>query len=262
VEFDFIEIEKFLSKQFIQGKKILSDEQKFVKFTFEYFRGDNSTLIPNFKRKIPQKTISQNQKSAINLYINNPKKGEKLVSTLNKMIFFLERNKFDNDCTLINATEKMSKFLEIEKNIKEFFKNNMDFTLEYIIDIYNFTEKQIFDYIREHVSNDYKIELTEGKKNRINNFFNENGDSVLTKKNLSTAIRQFISRFLMKEDDFDRTKEITQYIFEYEDIWESEIFDKISDMDKYNFINIDIKISEAVNFYDFLGGDKEDIVIV
>ena len=93
VEFNYEALEKELSGILIQGKKLFSDEQNFIVYAYEVFRRNNSAIILNFSKRIPQKQINQNEKFTIKNYLeshnSNMKKGEKLLSTLTSMIFYL-----------------------------------------------------------------------------------------------------------------------------------------------------------------------------
>jgi len=260
-EFNFVEIENNLCELLIQGKKIFSDEQTFVKFTFESFRGENSDIITNFSKRVAQSAIAKDQKLSINAFVQTPKKAEKFISTLISMIFFLQNTSLKPYIPLLQACEAMVKYIEIEKQLKEFFRNNLDFTLEKLVDIYNYAESFSYEHIRDNVSLDYKHPLPEAKQEKLTNFYNSNTDTLITRKNLATATRRFISRFLIKEDDFRSDKELTSNLFVKEEFWTKEVYNDVNfDTDHLTLMEIDIKISESVSLYDYLGGDKEVII--
>lgn len=258
IEFNYEKIEESLQILLIQGKKLFKDEQILVTYIYETFRGNNSAIITNFGNRIAQKPITQNEKFVINAFLQSIKRIDKVIATLTSMIFFLQNTTMNPDDTLISACDTMQKFVEIEKPLKEFFRNTLEFTIEKLVDIYNFVEKQSFEKIKENVSKDFREALAENKKDLINKFYIDNPNTILTKNRIATSVRRFISRFLTKDDDFDNSKELFSILFAKEEFWDKDIFNNEKfDDENYYFYDFDIKISESLNLYEFLGGDKE-----
>jgi len=269
-EFNFVEIENNLCELLIRGKKIFSNEQTFIKYTFESFRGENSDIIKKFSSMVEQSAIANDQKLSINAFLQPPKKGEKFISTLASMIFFLQNTSMKvlqntsmkANIPLIEASEAIVKYIEIEKQMKEFFRKNLDFTLGKLVDIYNYTELIIYERIKENVSPSYKRPILEPKQKKLNEFYNENPNTLITRKNLATATRRFISRFLINEEEFRPDNELTSFLFLKEELWSKKVFNDVKfRAEEMRLMEIDIKISQSVDFYEFLGGDKEDIAI-
>jgi len=285
IEFDFNSIEKFLSSILIQGKKHFSEEQIFVVYTYEFFRRNNSAIITNFSNKVDQLKINIDDRYILNEYISSSidkaKKGERFLGTLFRMIFYLQNTDFDADITLILASEKMETYVEIDESLKVFLRKNTDLTLKKLVAIYNYVEKICYDSIKENISKDYQKLLSDKKKQIINEFYLNNHRTIISKTYLATAVRRFISRFLTKEDDYDKTHSLLPILFVKEEFWEKEIFnDQYFETENESFLDfirnskienennmpvdnenddLEIKISESMDLYDFLGEDKEII---
>ena len=65
----------------------------------------------------------------------------------------------------------MKKFVEVEKTLKYFLRNNSDFTLEKLVEIFNYVEKISWENIKENVPFDYKNNLTEKLKEKTDKFY-------------------------------------------------------------------------------------------
>jgi len=289
IEFNFESIEKILSSILIQGKKFFSDDQIFIVYAYEYFRKNNSAIITNLSNRIPQIKINNDEKCEINNFIDPTikfsKNGEKTQAILTKMIFFLQSTDMEPDTPLFKAAERMKKYIVFDRNINDFLNKNFKFTIEKLVDIYNYVENICYEEIKRNVSNDYKRILSDKKREKINLFYLEHPQTIITKNRLATAVRRFVSRFLTKEDDLDKGKELLEFLFAKEEFWEKEIFNNekfdqegvflsnsIRSNGKFKFYQTnlieinneenEIKISEAVDLYEFLGGDRENIVNV
>jgi len=293
IEFNFDALEKELSSILIQGKKKFYDEQNYIIYLYETFLKNNSAIITNLTERIPQIRIDNKEKLIINSFVNHcildSKKGEKFLSSLTSMIFFLQNSDMGNTTQICDSIEKMKRFINIDKSSKEFFEKYPIFTINKLVDIYNYVEKLCWDQIKQNVSNDFKENLIERKKEKINSFFSEYSNKIITKFNLCTAIRRFVSRFLIKDDDFNREKELFSVLFSKEEFWTKEIFENENfDGEKYLLIKYldnnndndinqeliqvneknlyfddednEIKICEAFDLYEILGGDKEILI--
>ena len=102
---------------------------------------------------------------------SNTKKGEKLLALLTSMIFYLQNTDLESNTSLSEAVDKMKKFVEVEKTLKYFLRNNSDFTLEKLVEIFNYVEKISWENIKENVSADYKNNLTEKIKEQTDKFY-------------------------------------------------------------------------------------------
>jgi len=273
IEFNFDSIEKALSSIIIQGKKLFSAHQNYIIYNYEIFRHIDSAIITNFSKRIPQIEINNIEKSIIKNYVfsvedyfNN---GEKTLSTLINMIFFLKTTDLKPETTLFEASKHLKKYVEINQSFyEEFLKNNQEFTLEKLVEIYNFAEKINYERIKKNISDVYKIDkLSKEKEYIINEYFTKNINIIIGKLQLATAIRRFVCRFLIKEESSEKALDLFPYIFDKEELWEKEIFyDERFKEEKINIIRannnkheLKVKISEAVSLYDFLGGDAEII---
>ena len=157
---------------------------------------------------------------------SNTKKGEKLLALLTSMIFYLQNTDLESNTSLSEAVDKMKKFVEVEKTLKHFLRNNSDFTLEKLVEIFNYVEKISWENIKENVSADYKNNLTEKIKEQTDKFYLKFKDEIIIKKqHLATAARRFVSRFLIKEDDFDKDKELIYILSFKEEFWKKEVFE-------------------------------------
>ena len=112
----------------------------------------------------------------------------------------------------------------------------------------------------------YSTNINEDKINKLNDYFQKN--NLISKKNLSSVVRKFISRDLSGKRnepnfyiDFNPdfpNYELFQYLKNKKELWKKEIrenpnFNNVLD----KLIEIQILVCNSIKLYDILGGDKD-----
>ena len=106
------------------------------------------------------------------------------------------------------------------------------------------------------------------KENEIENFFNNNKDDIISKNEIASAIRRYITRFLIIDNLKDNIDETSSLFINLERkyLWNNKIFDEIDEnkfrmtikyySDYFSFL----QVKHCVNFYEFIGKEeKEDL---
>jgi len=144
----------------------------------------------------------------------------------------------------------------------DLLKINEDFRINKLIEILLFLEKLMFIVI---IKNDKKIInccseiLTEKNKSDLNAFYKD--EKFITKEILSIAIRRYITRYLIRENDLEKIKNSKRNFIKYlyiEDLWNNEINENKTQKDNEIKVikNMNIFINQIIPLYDFLGGDN------
>ena len=140
--------------------------------------------------------------------------------------------------------------------------------------MYEFIEYLAYRIILENVSDIYKKELNDKQKEDLNKYFEKKRQ--ITKSQLATTIRKYISRYLVgtKQIDYQNENENIFEIIRYkEELWEENIFhneenrnidmnddvienDNFDDMIEKMNKSFRINVSNSTDFYEVLGGDN------
>ena len=150
-------------------------------------------------------------------------------------------------------------FITLLRN--EYENNRKTFALDTLITIYEYFESLFWEETKKYIPEDFKLGLNSKEKEEILNYFERNKDNekIIDKKNLTTALRRLISRFLVssrQEVEIKSDLKLSLYI-KREELWnndylENEEFNKeIMDILKDN-----IKIGKSFCLYNILDGDK------
>ena len=156
--------------------------------------------------------------------------------------------------------------------IKRFFETiieNMDnksdknLTINCLINLIELLELFSWEDIKNNLSDIYKEDIV--NKDQIKNQLDDININIIfpdeNKKQFSElciAIRKFISRYLSGktgENIIKNNNKLKQYLL-FEEFWPQNFGyeEKVNEV----FGNLDIKVSQALKFYEYLGGDKLD----
>ena len=165
-----------------------------------------------------------------------------LVTYLNNNI----KQKKLNIIDIIEKTEK--KYMKFSGQFINFFKNEgKDITIEKLLNSILYMEYICFDKLKENLDNRFKEPLDKGQKEKIKNYFkNVHNDKNITKCEISSALRRFITRFLLN-NNFVQIIEQNQEIYvclKRKYLWSNKIFDEV-------FNNFDELLKKYLGSFDF-----------
>ena len=117
---------------------------------------------------------------------------------------------------------------------------------------------------KNNLNEQYKAEIEKEKLDRINEFFKDydkDNDKLIKKEYLASALRRFIFRYLSgKRADVD-ISETQQLIAQLarNDLWKLNLTDDQERFDSELYqLSFDLKVNQAYEYYNLLGGDKLD----
>ena len=278
IDYNFQLIEEELASEILPNiKKFISDNDKCLKYViyqYEGFRGNKDNIITIFNEKFKRKELTKDEAKSIINYLNNHEKKEtkKILDfwfCLQILIDIILENNYNGDIfisTVINENNKngnldiLNEFFNKEDNIAKNFKVNS------MMSIFDFFEFICWDKIKENLSNTYLKDINNDIKNKINDFFKNKNNKIITKMNLSKAIRRFVSRYLSGKRGENEINENNNFIYylckeelwDQKDIVDNPEFDRdlslLFDTDKSPTM---ISVGQAAKVYEYLGGEMQ-----
>ena len=176
--------------------------------------------------------MNEKEKEILINYINKMKKQKtnfmSIFTSIQIIFHHLSREKnISMKQTIISYIQKYLNNKNISKDCMNFFLNEGKYLkMENLLHIFSYFEKLCFDNIEKKLKNEYKKEISEDIKKDILNFVNNSDNASFTKKDLSNALRRFISRYLVGSlDNSFIGKELYLYLGK-EDLWDEKILKK------------------------------------
>ena len=279
--YNFKLIEEELASDILPNiRKYVSDNDKCLKYVvyqYEGFRGNKDNIITIFNEKYERKELTEEENLLIIKYIEeHDKETKKIINfwfSLQILIDIILENNYNGEMLISNIINKNNQFENLNILNELFGEENMAnnkikdkklFKVNSMLSIFYWFEFICWNKIKENLSPSYLIDIDKNIKEKIDNFFNDKNNKIITKANLSTAIRRFVSRYLSgkrSENEIKETNNIIYYLCK-EELWDEKDlvnnpeFDKelslLFDTDKSLYM---ISVGQATKVYEYLGDE-------
>ena len=263
IKYNLEEIEEQLEYLLLPGKKKFTDKIEYVVYQFEGFRSQNSSILSTFIINYPQKNLSEKQKEKLYNFRSEQYSTEsitKILFSIQLMITFYNEQPVytDKNIRISDTISDFPSYFKIPDDTRNLFREN-PFTISQILSVYEYFELLCFSEFKNNIDPSYKQIIDDEKSALIEKYFAEHTNVLLTKLQISTAVRKFISRSLVgtREDLEVRSEQkLFDILQSKEDCWNIEIvsrecFEKeIEELKKLNIV-----VGQILSFYEKLGGD-------
>ena len=279
--YNFEEIENKLASFILQKiKKFNLEEFNTVNYKGECNIKDINNSFNKFIKMYHQEKLENNELMIVYNYI----KGNKNFDFKNFLFYkqFLIYDILENSPDInekisnIMGNKKIGNieifknfFKSIEENLENEDKKNNLFTIKKLINLFDFIELLYWDSLNDKIEPDYSEEIEEDIKMKLKEYFDENNKEAkdinnILKIDFCSALRKFIIRYILvkayENEKINPKNNLKNYLLNIE-LWKSNKLDKEEKSNLEKNINKileigDIKISQAFQLYQFLGGDK------
>ena len=273
IKFNFDEIESELGKLILPGlKKFKSNEDpiKFMVYLYEGNRSQKSQILLKYETKYPSQELNIQEKKVIfnflYKYENKRKKIIEFLFSCQILIDYIVKENYNILNSISDIIKELPIYIELNKDLKQFFYENKNFSVNKLLNIYKYFEHFSWKEIKLNINEQYKEKIEKDKKIEIINFFKayepDKNNKLITKRDLAFALRRLVSRYLAGkrgDTDIDEKQKLIGQIIRY-DLWDNYIIqnEDIFQNEIYH-LTFDLKVSQAFDFYEILDGDSYDI---
>ena len=270
IEYNYDYIEEELGKIILPGKKKFKPSQiRFIKYLFEGLRGEDSSILVEYINKYNQRELTKEEKESINELLkgnNNSRFYNDVFSSLLLLMNQIVKENYNQNDLIYNIIKQLPKYVILNEKLVNFLKNKYEyyseekiFTINSLVSIFEYFEGLCWLDIKKNILEDYQLILTEKAQNYILDYFENNQDKLIDKKNFAFALRRLISRTLVgTRQDIEIKSEAKLKLYIYrQDLWnkeiiENELFDKEID----EIFKVEILIGQSMKLHDLLDGDN------
>ena len=276
-EINFELFEDNMTNLLLKNKKLLKDDIIEFNYNNEIFTNYISNAITSYKEKYKNEQISVTDKVIIYKFkntINGNKDLYKIIiDDFITLIKYLSERKEEN---IMISEINLKIENKISPEFKKIFEDNENLTINKTLELLKCFLNLIFNDIKKETG-EFNLDFKDKKAKEyfqkdLNKFFEKeknNGNKekdnkkIINKKNLSSAIKLFISIILFKIKDKENkikknNKNIINYLNE-EYLWNKEIFqNKKFNEDIIKLKSFNIKINRIIWFFDYLVEDEKD----
>ena len=274
--YDFDSIEKYLGELILPGKVKFNNHEKlkFVTYTFEGFRGNKSSVLTDFEEKYKQVPLNLETKQIIYDIIKEKYNGQNeelsnILFSLQLLMYYITQERQNEKDEIKTIIGDLPEYVTLSKECIDFLQHpRLKIKFEDLSGVYSFFEFLCFkpiinnlqDYYKKKI--DEKDEKGENVQKKILRLFKEKKFKLITEKNLASACRKFISRYLVstrKDTDYNEKMDLSSNLARYE-FWPKEV---IEDDDKFNneisiLKTIGLTTGQCYELYNLMGGDETD----
>ena len=282
--YDYDSIEEELGRIILPGVCQFESEKKlnFVAYWSEGFRGGNSEIFIKIYEKYKQEDLSEDElknikeyiirvnKENINIY-DIKKDFKEFLGSFQILLFFLSENAiFKEDDTLETIFKNSPKYLKISEDCEHFCKNEgKGIKIDKMMNLFFIFEHLCFDDFSKNLQEDYTIKIDNQIKERIKEKLLKNySNKVYSLKDLSSAVRRYISRYLVGSAQTIEINNNNQLPFELtrQELWEKRVWGSDNDLEdvlKRHIGEFNLQVKHTYDFYNLIGGeDMKEIQIL
>ena len=160
IEYNSDKIENEVGKIILSNKRKFKNEQKYVTYIFEEYR-DRTEVIALFLENYPQIPLTEGTKEKIiNFLLEDTKNYRDLLSSMNKLIFFLHNKSFKQEDNIYNdIIIRLPDHVQLSKSCLNLFKNLLNVNVNQLMEVYEYIELQCFEEFKDNLNKRYKEKI-------------------------------------------------------------------------------------------------------
>ena len=273
--YDYEKIEKEIGKCLLINKCLFNEKNiNYVCYHNEGFRNINFNYFIEFEKKYGAKELTEDERKKLFNYANkNFNNFDILFDSFIILINYLNNiNSVEKDTKVFDFMEHAeTKFINFNKYLIYYFGNEgKEIVIEKLLSSFLYMEHLCYDLLKEKINDKFIAPFNEGEKNEIKEYFNsKHVDAIITKKEIASAIRRFIIRYLLNEEKKENIDpNLSLYVcLERKYLWNNKIFSSI----RYNFndlikkylgsFSFDLQARHSLELYNFIGEEEKNFII-
>ena len=251
----------------------MEDNLNFVSYWGEGFNGGKSEIFQKFYAKYKQKDLENDEKEIIVNFIRDKKRNQEIndfkqfFGSMQLIIFYLTNNNLNENETINNILENAPDYLRIDKDCKEFFKQNEKiFKAEKLMNIFFLFEHICFEDLCSNLPDKYKEAINEDIKKKIKEKLvdNEIKNGQFTIGEFGAALRRFISRSLVGKKSNIDPKALLAVNLNRSDLW-GEKLGKLNNLGELisDLINeFNLNVEQSYELYLIIKNEDEKEILI
>ena len=204
--YDFAKIEEELGIYLLPHKCLFNEKSiKYINYQNEGFRNINYDYLIKFGKKYGEEKLNEEEMKKIFIYSNKEFNNfDILFDSFILLINYLNNELFaKKDTKIIDfINEAKKKYINFSNQFINYFKEEgKEIIIEKLLNSFLFMEHLCYEHLKEKIDTKFKSTLDKGQKKEIIDYFNlKHKDAIITKKEISSAVRRFITRYLLNDD--------------------------------------------------------------
>ena len=184
------------------------------------------------------------------------------------LLFYLTNQKTEKQEAIINDIIKnIPEKIKLSQDFKYFFSQiGINLALKKFMNLFFFFEHLCFNDLIQNLGPEYKCSISpEIKKRIIEKLLKKNNlNDKITSRNLASAIRRLISRYLvgtMSDIDIEANRDLS-FELSRQELWEEKIWklDELAELIYEKIKEFQLTVGQAFEFYNLIGEEDRNIL--
>ena len=277
--YDFVKIEEKLAEYILPGKCLFNKEKiEYIIYQNEGYKLANYDFLYNFEKKYGALELNEEEKKKLFIYAK--KEYNNFFSIYNSFILlvrYLNNNNEQKNLKIIDIIGKAEKkYMKFSDQFINFFQNEgKDIIIEKLLESILYMEYISFENLKDNINNKFKETLDKGPQEKIRKYFKTlHKDITITKCEIATALRRFITRILLNNDEnenFDQSQKIYECLLR-KHLWNNKIFNKdinnfdellkkYLDLDLHFDLDFHLQVKHSYELYNIIGEEEKNLFL-
>ena len=254
--YDISSIEGELAKLILPGKCLFEDSNilNCIIYWGEGLKGGKSKLLQKFCKKYEQSDLTEDEKQTLIDYIKKPNVFKKFFGSIQLLIFYLINKDFTKDNKIIDILQTIPDYLQLDLCFLSYFNEEAkQLTASKIMFIFSLVEHFCFKDLSSNLIKEYNEDINEEIINKINTKLLNNENNNLPIKELASAVRRFISRYLVgknKKADIE-PKSLLLHELKRPDLWNKKI-ENLEELLSDEIKEYKLTVGQCFKFYELI----------
>ena len=273
-EYNFEKIEEELGKSLLPNKCLFNEKNiKYICYQNEGFRHINYDFLIKFGKKYGEKELNEEERKKIFIYSNREYINfDILYDSFILLVNYLNNHYYENrDSKIIDFINKAKKkYINFcEQFITFFNEDGKDIIVEKLLNSFLYMEHLCYEHLIDKIDTKFKSTFDKGQKEELKNYFeSKHKDEIITKKEISSAVRRFIIRYLLNDNRKENIDpNLKLYIsLERKYLWNNNLFTKVgnnfNDLIKQYLGNFtfSLEVRHCVELYKLIAEEENEFL--
>jgi hypothetical protein len=273
--FDFEKIEEELGKCLLPNKCLFNEKNiNYICYQNEGFRNINYDYLIKFGEKYGQKELTEDERKKIFIYATKEFNNfDILYDSFILLVNYLNNISTTKGMKIIDfINQAQKKYINFSNEFINYFKEEgKEIVIEKLLSSFLYMEHICYDHLIDKIDIKFKSPFDKGQKEEIKEYFTSKfKDTIITQKEIASAVRRFIIRYLLNDDKKEKIdSNLSLYAcLERKYLWNNKIFSSMINNINFNELikkylgnfSFALEVRHSLEFYNLIGEEEKNFI--
>ena len=273
--YDFEKIEEELGKCLLPNKCLFNEKNiNYICYQNEGFRNINYDYLIKFGEKYGEKELTEEERKKIFNYANKEFNNfDILYDSFILLVNYLNNISTTKGMKIIDFINQAQKrHINFSNQFINYFKEEgKEIVIEKLLSSFLYMEHICYDHLIDKIDIKFKSTFDKGQKKEIEEYFaSKFKDAIITQKEIASAVRRFIIRYLLNDDKKEKIdSNLSLYdCLKRKYLWNNKIFSSLGNNLDFNDLikkylgsfKFALEARYSLEFYNLIGEEEKNFI--